>query len=155
VHRLRGRVDAILIGRGTRRPMILCSPLAPPGPRTGTRIVLDSRGPPRQNSQLVRTARETPLLIAASPEAAVDDRAAARRRRLRDPHLRRRQSPRALGQLLDELGRRQVTNILVEGGGELLGELFDARLIDEVHVFIAPKLCGGQSAPEPGSAGVG
>ena len=54
-----------------------------------------------------------------------------------------------LGQLLDELGRRKMTNVLVEGGSRLLGSLFDARAIDEVHVFIAPKLCGGQAANTP------
>jgi diaminohydroxyphosphoribosylaminopyrimidine deaminase/5-amino-6-(5-phosphoribosylamino)uracil reductase len=42
-----------------------------------------------------------------------------------------------------------MTNILVEGGGELLGSLFDARQIDEIHVFIAPKLFGGQKARVP------
>src|SRR5206468_12545863 len=52
-------------------------------------------------------------------------------------------------QLLDELGRRQMTNVLVEGGSNLLGSLFDARQIDEVHVFIAPKLFGGQKARSP------
>src|SRR5206468_2011584 len=52
-------------------------------------------------------------------------------------------------QLLDELGRRRMTNVLVEGGGSLLGSLFDARQIDEVHVFIAPKLFGGQKARSP------
>jgi diaminohydroxyphosphoribosylaminopyrimidine deaminase/5-amino-6-(5-phosphoribosylamino)uracil reductase len=51
--------------------------------------------------------------------------------------------------LLDELGRRRMTNILVEGGSQLLGTLLDARQIDEVHVFIAPKLFGGQQAPSP------
>ena len=49
--------------------------------------------------------------------------------------------------LLAELGRRQCTNVLVEGGSRLLGSLFDARQIDEVHVFIAPKLLGGAAAP--------
>ena len=57
--------------------------------------------------------------------------------------------------LLDELGRRRFTNILVEGGGRLLGSLFDAGAIDEVHVFIAPKLVGGSAAPGPlGGRGV-
>jgi diaminohydroxyphosphoribosylaminopyrimidine deaminase/5-amino-6-(5-phosphoribosylamino)uracil reductase len=39
-----------------------------------------------------------------------------------------------------------MTNLLVEGGSHVLGALFDARQIDEVHVFIAPKLIGGQRA---------
>ena len=54
-----------------------------------------------------------------------------------------------LRELLLELGRRQMTNVLVEGGGKLLGSLFDAGLVDEVHVFVAPKLVGGQAAPTP------
>ena len=54
-----------------------------------------------------------------------------------------------LDALLAELGRRQMTNVLVEGGGRVLGSLLDARHIDEVHVFIAPKLVGGAAAPCP------
>ena len=54
-----------------------------------------------------------------------------------------------MGALLDELGRLRMTNVLVEGGGELLGSLFDAHAIDEVHVFISPKLVGGSHAPTP------
>jgi diaminohydroxyphosphoribosylaminopyrimidine deaminase/5-amino-6-(5-phosphoribosylamino)uracil reductase len=42
-----------------------------------------------------------------------------------------------------------MTNVLVEGGGRLLGTFLDARLIDEVHVFVAPKLLGGSDAPGP------
>jgi len=39
--------------------------------------------------------------------------------------------------------------VLVEGGSQLLGSLFDGRLIDECHAFIAPKLIGGREAPSP------
>jgi diaminohydroxyphosphoribosylaminopyrimidine deaminase / 5-amino-6-(5-phosphoribosylamino)uracil reductase len=42
-------------------------------------------------------------------------------------------------ELLDELGRRRMTNLLVEGGAQVLGSLFDAELIDEVHVFVSPR----------------
>jgi len=52
-------------------------------------------------------------------------------------------------QLLDELGRRGMTNVLVEGGGAILGAFADLDLIDEVHVFLGPKLIGGQAAPSP------
>ena len=51
--------------------------------------------------------------------------------------------------LLKELGRRQLTNVLVEAGGSLLGSFFDESLIDEVHVFVAPKIVGGQEAVAP------
>lgn len=74
--------------------------------------------------------------------------------RLRDAgcevHVRAGKTQQArLEGLLDELGKRRMTNVLVEGGGRLLGSLFDARLIDEVHVFIAPKLAGGEAARSP------
>ena len=42
-----------------------------------------------------------------------------------------------------------MTNVLVEGGGRVLGSFLDARQIDEVHVFIAPKLIGGAQATAP------
>jgi diaminohydroxyphosphoribosylaminopyrimidine deaminase/5-amino-6-(5-phosphoribosylamino)uracil reductase len=58
-------------------------------------------------------------------------------------------------ELLAELGRRRLTNVLVEGGSEVLGSLVDAGAIDEVHAFVAPQLIGGQGAPSPiGGQGV-
>ncbi len=42
-----------------------------------------------------------------------------------------------------------MTHVLVEGGARVLGSLFDARAIDEVHVFVAAKLIGGRTAPSP------
>jgi diaminohydroxyphosphoribosylaminopyrimidine deaminase/5-amino-6-(5-phosphoribosylamino)uracil reductase len=54
-----------------------------------------------------------------------------------------------LQQLLKELGRRQLTNVLIEAGGSLLGSFFDENLVDEVHVFVAPKIIGGQEAVTP------
>jgi diaminohydroxyphosphoribosylaminopyrimidine deaminase/5-amino-6-(5-phosphoribosylamino)uracil reductase len=146
-HRLRGRVDAILIGRGTAEADDPLLTARPPGPRAATRIVLDSRAALSIDSQLVRTSGEVPLLIAVS-----DDAAAADRGRLSGAGCEVLVCPgesqgRRLGWLLDELGRRGMTNVLAEGGGQLLGELFDAGQIDEVHAFIAPKLVGGSAAP--------
>ena len=48
--------------------------------------------------------------------------------------------------LLDELGRRELLSILVEGGPTLAGAFFDAGLVDKVHAFIAPRIIGGEAA---------
>src|SRR5262249_47259383 len=45
--------------------------------------------------------------------------------------------------LVEELGRRDLTNVLVEGGGRVLGSFLDAEQVDAVEVFVAPLLEGG------------
>ena len=154
VHRLRGRVDAIMVGRETSRrddPLLTARPA---GPRTALRIVMDTRGFQPSDSQLVRTARSVPLMVAVGSESPERERCRLRAAGCEvwvseaDTHAAR------LGVLLDELGRRRLTNILVEGGGRMLGSLLDCRQLDEIHVFIAPKLVGGAAAPVP-TAGEG
>ena len=62
----------------------------------------------------------------------------------------------SLGFVLGELGKCNMTNVLIEGGQSLLGNAFDEGLIDEVHCFIAPKIVGGANALRPiGGAGCG
>jgi len=51
-----------------------------------------------------------------------------------------------LRSLLAELGRREMTNVLVEGGAEVLGTFLDRRLADEAWVFVAPRIIGGRLA---------
>jgi diaminohydroxyphosphoribosylaminopyrimidine deaminase / 5-amino-6-(5-phosphoribosylamino)uracil reductase len=155
VHRLRGRVDAILIGSRTAEiddPLLTARPA---GPRVATRIVVDSKAQLSWQSRLVRTATETPVLVVVGPEA--NERNTARLRQLGCEVLLPGAATRyeRMLQLLDELGRRQMTNVLVEGGAQVLGGLFDAGQIDEAHVFISPKFIGGQRAPSPiGGAGL-
>jgi diaminohydroxyphosphoribosylaminopyrimidine deaminase/5-amino-6-(5-phosphoribosylamino)uracil reductase len=48
--------------------------------------------------------------------------------------------------MLQKLGKLNVTSVLVEGGGELLGSFFDARLVDRVALFYAPVVIGGREA---------
>jgi len=51
-----------------------------------------------------------------------------------------------LKKLLRYLAERSITSVLVEGGGILLGSLFDGGLVDKVVAFIAPIIIGGQEA---------
>jgi diaminohydroxyphosphoribosylaminopyrimidine deaminase/5-amino-6-(5-phosphoribosylamino)uracil reductase len=153
VHKLRGRMDAIVVGIGT---VLADDPLLtarPPGPRTPVRIVLDSRGRVPSDAQLVRTAREVPaLIVTAGP---TDQAAQLRELGCEVLELATEDGRPALAALLDELGRRRMTNILVEGGSVLLGAFLDAGAIDQVHVFIAPRLAGGAGAKTPiGGRGV-
>jgi diaminohydroxyphosphoribosylaminopyrimidine deaminase/5-amino-6-(5-phosphoribosylamino)uracil reductase len=154
VHELRGRMDAIVVGIGT---VLADDPLLtarPAGPRVATRIVFDSQARLPLDSQLVRTAGEAPVLVFTGPRAPREKVDRLRGKGVETVETETACSPPAearpdVGKVLLELGRRRMTNVLIEGGGELLGAFFDGQLIDEVHVFVAPKLVGGTSAKSP------
>ncbi|VTR99173.1 bifunctional diaminohydroxyphosphoribosylaminopyrimidine deaminase/5-amino-6-(5-phosphoribosylamino)uracil reductase RibD [Tuwongella immobilis] len=151
VHHLRGRVDGILVGLGTLLaddPHLVARPAsADESPlRIATRIVLTRSGNLPPTAKLLSTIDDAPILIltAVTPDE--------------QPALRVWQTAGAgivtlpqltIANALTELGNRRMTNLLVEGGSEILGAFFDAQAIDEVMVFIAPKLVGGRSAPTP------
>jgi diaminohydroxyphosphoribosylaminopyrimidine deaminase/5-amino-6-(5-phosphoribosylamino)uracil reductase len=148
VHELRGRMDAIVVGIGTAMADDPLLTARPPGPRTAARIVLDSRAALPPTSRLVRTAREAPVLVAVTDEAPSD-----RKRGLQDAGCELLvvpgPAPVRVLPLLQELGRRGMTNVLVEGGGRVLGTFLDEGLVDEFDVYIAPILEGGDHAYTP------
>ncbi|AMV16716.1 Riboflavin biosynthesis protein RibD [Planctomyces sp. SH-PL14] len=158
VHELRGRMDAILVGRGTA---VADDPLLtarPPGPRTPLRIVLDSTLQTPIDCQLVQTAQEFPTLVATTSAADAVRREAFLARGVEvelfdavpSAAADGSASPRvSIPALLSRLGQRKLTNLLVEGGGDVLGAFHDAGLLDEYHVFVAPKIIGGASAKSP------
>ncbi len=155
VHALRGRVDAIVIGRGTATADDPLLTARPPGARTATRIVLDSRASLATESQLVQTSNEAPVLIVAGSDAKKKDIDRLEKSGCETFVCHAPTHAQQWEQLLDELGRRKMTNILVEGGQTVLGALFDNQLVDEVHTFIAPKLVGSPTAPGPvGGVGI-
>jgi diaminohydroxyphosphoribosylaminopyrimidine deaminase/5-amino-6-(5-phosphoribosylamino)uracil reductase len=142
VHELRGRVDAILVGIGTVLADDPQLTARPPGPRRAVRVVLDSAGRLPIESRLVRSAHEASTLVAVTGRA-LD----ARRTALRAAGCEVLAFPGAervpILPLLEELGRRGTTNVLVEGGGAVLGSFLDADEVDAVEVFVAPLLEGG------------
>jgi diaminohydroxyphosphoribosylaminopyrimidine deaminase/5-amino-6-(5-phosphoribosylamino)uracil reductase len=155
VHELRGRMDAIVIGRGTAEADDPLLTVRPPGPRSPVRVVLSSGWALRPTSQLVRTAQEVPLLfVTARPLGS------KKTKELRDQGcevlcLAVAEVTAFVPALLDELGSRRMTNVLVEGGSAVLGSFLDTGAVDEVHVFIAPRLAGGAKALTPiGGQGV-
>jgi diaminohydroxyphosphoribosylaminopyrimidine deaminase/5-amino-6-(5-phosphoribosylamino)uracil reductase len=148
VHELRGRMDAIVVGIGTVRADDPQLTARPPGPRTATRVVLDRGAELPPASRLASTAGETPVLVAVSPRAP-----AGRLAVLRDLGCEvlvcSGSSGAEIRELLEELGRRSMTNVLVEGGGHVLGSFTDGGHIDEVDAYVAPILEGGDHPRTP------
>ena len=150
VHQLRGRMDGILVGIGTAIADNPALTARPQGPRIPTRIVVDTAARLPLESQLAKTVSEAPVLVFTTDAAPAD-----RCTRLRDAGVEvltiesDSSGKPDLYKVSVELGRRRFTNVLVEGGGQMLGAFFDNSLIDEVHAFIAPKLIGGSDARTP------
>ena len=144
VHRLRDEVDAVLVGAGTARldDPLLTTRLPGGGGRDPLRVVLDTRLRLPARLRLFQAGSTAPTLVATT--------AAARPRRfgpgvetLRCRSLGGRVD---LADLLDRLGQRGITHLLVEGGAKVHSAFLAAGLVDRVVLFLAPKLLGGGRA---------
>jgi diaminohydroxyphosphoribosylaminopyrimidine deaminase/5-amino-6-(5-phosphoribosylamino)uracil reductase len=153
VHQLRGRVDAIIVGSGTARtdnPLLTARPAnLAEVKRTALRVVADSAATLSSDSRLVQTAGDVPVLVGVGDGATTESRNRLRSAGVEVFPCFGATHELRISALLQELGRRRMTNVLVEGGSKLLGMLFDMRAVDEVHVFVAPKFAGGENATSP------
>ncbi len=158
VHELRDRTDAILVGIGTvlADDPLLTTRIDDPwrAVRHPLRVILDSRGRTPLTAAMLRPAVPGRTLIATTTASAPEWRAALA------PHevlvLPMNDEGRVdLHMLLIELGQRDITSLLVEGGSEVIAGFVESRTIDKLLTFIAPKIVGGSGAPSPvGGAGV-
>ncbi len=158
VHELRDVTDAILIGSGTALAddPALTTRMDKPQVRHPLRVVLDARGRLPLTARLVvggLPGRTLVVTTASSPPAWRTSLAA------RDIEVIVLPGGTSGGvdlvALLDLLGQRDVTSLLVEGGATVLGAFVEASLVDKYLVFVAPLVIGGASAPGPvGGAGV-
>lgn len=154
VHRDRHRYTAIMAGVGTvlaDDPLLTCRM---EGGRNPVRIVCDTHLRTPLDSQLVRTAREVPTILAVG---GVDP---ARTAPYRDAGCRvlllpEREGHVDLSVLMEELGKEEIDSILLEGGGTLNWAALESDIVQKVQAYIAPKLFGGTAALSPvGGLGV-
>ena len=148
-HELRSFCDGVCVGSGT---VLADDPLLTNRSSSGrqpTRMVLDGRLRTPPDCRLIATAGEAqPVIVVTTSASAAADRARADQlRRGGAELLELPAAPGASGvdlpALLDELGRRQWTRLLVEGGGELLRSVVESHLADELWVFVAPRRVAG------------
>lgn len=149
VHKLRARVDAILVGSNTvlkDDPRLTARGVTIR--RTALRIVLDTRLRTPATCQLVATAGEIPTLIFTAKQYAKSAKALRLARRgIEVMACPVRKNRLVLDACLRRLADRDVTNLLVEGGAEVLTAFFAHGFVDEAVVYVAPKLIGGRRAP--------
>ena len=126
--RLRGSVDAVLVGAETVRvdnPRLTVRGI--PHARQPWRVVLTrTNSLPKDATIFTDEHRDRTLVFVG----------------------------KSLRTVIKELGRREITSLVIEGGGKILGEAFDRQLVDRVHFYLAPLICGGP-VPAVGGRGVG
>lgn len=144
-HRERGRVDAIAVGINTLLrddPALTCRACRPR--RSATRVVFDCELRTPVSAQLVRTADQTPTILFCSRGAAKRRESLLTKAGCRVLRVSQTGGRLSLTAVLDSLGKADMTNLIVEGGGTLIGQFVDRRLADEVHVYVAPIVLGGE-----------
>lgn len=143
---LRGEYDGIMVGVNTvirDNPLLLSV-----NPKKElTRIIVDSRLSTPVDSRVFQNPQK-PVIIATLKETAGQETENRNllSQKARILEIKENQGEVNLYDLLKKLARLEITNILVEGGGALIGSLFDSNLVDRALFFIAPKIIGGKEA---------
>lgn len=164
VQHWRARSSAIMTGIGTvlaDDPRLDVRLPDPPGGRSRPqplRVVLDARLQTPPLARMLMSPGNVLILTAASCEEG-DGAYAARRARLLDRGAAIEDVPASAGgpnpgavrlslsEVLDRLGRREVNELWVESGPRLAGALLSQELVDELILYMAPKLLGPQARP--------
>ncbi len=148
VHELRHRCMAVMVGIGT---VLADDPLLNvrlEGKKSPVRIICDSRLRLPADSRICRTAREYRTIVAcghAEPDAV---------KRLENLGIQVISVPDEQGRvdlkgLMQILGSQGIDSVLLEGGGALNDSALRAGIVNEVRVYVAPKLFGGETAKTP------
>lgn len=150
VHQLRNHYTGIMAGIGTvlaDNPMLNCR--IQDG-RDPVRIIADSWLRIPLDSRLVESSRDQSLIIACLDEADSEKKEA-----LTQAGAEVISCPKAdtgsidLAALMEELGKRKIDGILLEGGGTLNESFLQAGLVNKVYCYLAPKMFGGAEARTP------
>jgi diaminohydroxyphosphoribosylaminopyrimidine deaminase/5-amino-6-(5-phosphoribosylamino)uracil reductase len=144
VHRLRNQVDGILVGVGTvtADDPLLNTRLGKGKGRDPVRVVVDTHLRIPENARVLGHAEGGETIIAVG-----EDVPSRRLKRIEQKGVSFLRCPKKegridLGALMDRLGKRSITSLLLEGGATLMGAMIRERLVDKFCIFKAPKLLG-------------
>jgi diaminohydroxyphosphoribosylaminopyrimidine deaminase / 5-amino-6-(5-phosphoribosylamino)uracil reductase len=124
-HALRADVDAILVGAETVR-----------------------RDNPRLTTRGLGRAKQQPLRIILTRSGNLPSKARLFTDRFAEKTMVYRR--KSLGSVLSDLGRKNVISVLIEGGGDVLGQALDEEIIDKMQIYLGPILTGGPVIAFPG-----
>ena len=144
LHKLRSKVDAILIGKNT---LLQDDPLLTVRHTKGknpTRIILDSKGTISKNSKIIKTSDKIPTIIAVSKKISKVN--LSKLKKLPVEIIISGENSVNLKLLMKKLSTKKIETILVEGGGTANWEFIKNNIFDELIITLSPYLIGGNDA---------
>ena len=144
LHKLRSKVDAILIGKNT---MLKDDPLLTVRYTKGknpTRIILDSKGTISKNSKIIKSSDKIPTIIAVSKKISKAN--LSKLKKLPVEIIISGENSVNLKLLMKKLSTKKIETILVEGGGTVNWEFIKNNIFDELIITLSPYLIGGNDA---------
>ncbi|RJR22490.1 MAG: bifunctional diaminohydroxyphosphoribosylaminopyrimidine deaminase/5-amino-6-(5-phosphoribosylamino)uracil reductase RibD [Nitrospiraceae bacterium] len=145
VHELRNEVDALLVGSGTVKadnPSLDCRVS---GGRNPFRIIVDSSLKISLNSKVLRYD-DGKTLIATTKKADKRKLNSLLKKGIRVLLIKTKSGRVDLNCLMDELGRLDITTVMIEGGSSVAASALADRIVDKAMFFTAPKIIGGVNA---------
>jgi diaminohydroxyphosphoribosylaminopyrimidine deaminase/5-amino-6-(5-phosphoribosylamino)uracil reductase len=144
-HRLRSNYDAIMVGVNT---ILRDNPRlsAPGSDKRLVKIVVDSQLSTPQDANIF--SKDNPVIIVtlATPPGQETENRKILAQKAKILEVKEKAGQINLKDMLKKLAQQEISNILVEGGGTLIGTLFDEGLVDKVLFFTSPKIIGGKDA---------
>lgn len=145
-HRMRKDYDAIMVGVNT---VMRDNPKLDAwySKKYPVKIVVDSKlsTPFDANIFLNKNSQVIITTVSSSPGQEIENRKMISQK-ARIMEVKEKSGEVNLKDMMKKLAGLEITNILVEGGGTLIGSLFDERLVDKIMFFISPKIIGGKNA---------
>ncbi|MCY6960535.1 bifunctional diaminohydroxyphosphoribosylaminopyrimidine deaminase/5-amino-6-(5-phosphoribosylamino)uracil reductase RibD [Clostridium brassicae] len=151
VHKIRNRVSAIMVGIGT----VLAD-----NPRLTTRledkigsdpirVIVDSKGRIPLEAEVLNIESNAKTIIVVIDKAGKEKIQAIKEKGAEVIIAPEKNGRVNLAYLMDELGKRDIDSVLLEGGSTLNFSALSERIVDKVITFIAPKLIGGETSKTP------
>ena len=144
-HRIRKDYDAIMVGVNT---IIRDNPKLDAwfSKRHPVKIVVDSELSTPQNANIFSGGGEVIIATLASKPGQETENRIILEEKAKILEVKEKSGEINLRDMMRKLAGMQISNILIEGGGTLIGSLFDEGLVDKVLFFISPKIIGGKDA---------
>ena len=149
-HKLRHEYTGIMVGIGTvlaDDPLLNCRI---EGGRQPMRIVVDSHLRIPEDSKLVQTAENYPLIVATTEKGSKEKKEQLKTQGVHIWDMPSDEYGRVdLSSLMQRLGESGIDSIVLEGGGTLAEQAISKGIVDKIIMYIAPLLIGGSGAKTP------